>query len=64
MPQQSERCKQEPCAEYDELLREIAAFDTLLTDICDEYMEVGEDGGYKDGPLAKRANRLLRIPGY
>lgn len=56
-------CKEEPCAEYDEQLRLIAAFDSLLTDICNEYMDVNDDGSFKGGFLAERANMLLRICG-
>lgn len=42
-------------------LMEAAAFDSLLTDICNEFMDVGADGRFFGSELAERANKLLGI---
>ena len=52
----------EDCRSLNGLSQIIAAYDELLTDICNEYMEVDGDGSFSssDG-LANRANALLGI---
>ncbi|NCQ52049.1 hypothetical protein GW796_09170 [archaeon] len=40
----------------------IAAYDTLLQDVCNEYMDVNDDGRFKShNELAERVNKLLGI---
>lgn len=43
------------------IIMESAAYDALLTDICNEFMDVGADGKFFGSKLAERANKLLGI---
>lgn len=57
------KCTEEECRRVDRLLQMIAAYDKLLVDICNEYMEINTDGSFKsDDGLSKRANSLLGMP--
>lgn len=48
-------------ADINSALMESAAFYSLLTDICNEFMDVGADGKFFGSELAERANKLLGI---
>ena len=47
--------------DINEIFMESAAFHSLLTDICNEFMDVDADGRFFGSELAERANKLLGI---